>query len=314
MINLFINLSILLKMKVFFCSILMSLIALSFTGCSNAKKEKKEDILIGVLPVAVDETVLPLFLEQKEVFESSYYNAKIKEKPNPEVQVINSLLNGDVAFAVLTRQLTAEESKGFEARSVAPRIYSIAYDGIVLVGNVADTATSIRVEDILALMKGNKVQNYSLVFDNLNSSIFRYFRELGKIEKVPNTFVEAREGSEAVLKEIAEKKGKVGLISYNQFLSLESSFSEKDKIRILSVVSEVDGVQKYVKPSQTSFATGEYPLKREIFVLNYQPNLGLGVGFSAFMTGDRGQRIVLKSGLLPYTMPGREIIIRDKIN
>jgi len=48
--------------------------------------------------------------------------------------------------------------------------------------------------------------------------------------------------------------------------------------------------------------------------LNYQPNLGLGIGFSSFMTGDRGQRIVLKSGLLPATMPGRELIIRDGFN
>ncbi|MDR2283277.1 MAG: substrate-binding domain-containing protein [Sphingobacterium sp.] len=302
-------------MKLFFCSVLISVVALGFTGCSNStKKEKKDDILAGVLPVAVDETILPLFLEQKEVFESSYYNAKIEEHANSEVQVVNSLLNGDVAFAVLTRQLTEEEQKGFKARSVTPRIYGVAYDGIILVGNIADADTSVNVSDIPELMKGNKVKDYSLVFDNLNSSVFRYFRELGKIEKVANTFVEAKDGAEAVLKEVAEKRGKVGLISYNQFLSLESSFSEKDKIRILSVVSEKDGVKKYVKPSQTSFATGEYPLKREIFVLNYQPNLGLGIGFSAFMTGDRGQRIVLKSGLLPYTMPGREIIIRDKIN
>ncbi|ERJ61438.1 hypothetical protein M472_22025 [Sphingobacterium paucimobilis HER1398] len=293
---------------------LISVTVLGLTGCSNAKKEKKDDILTGVLQVAVDETVLPLFLEQKEVFESSYYNAKIEEHANPEVQVVNSLLNGDVAFAVLTRQLTEEEQNGFKARSLTPRIYSVAYDGIILVGNIADVDTSVNVSDILELMKGNNVKDYSLVFDNLNSSIFRYFKELGKMEKAANTYVEARAGAEAVLKEIAENKGKVGLISYNQFLSLKSSFSEKDKIRILSVVNEESGERKFIKPSQTSLATGEYPLKREIFVLNYQPNMGLGVGFSAFMTGDRGQRIVLKSGLLPYTMPGREIIVRDKIN
>ncbi|MBL1410513.1 PstS family phosphate ABC transporter substrate-binding protein [Sphingobacterium faecale] len=301
-------------MKLFFCSVLIGVVTLGVTGCSNTKKEKKDDILAGVLQVAVDETVLPLFLEQKEVFESSYYNAKIDEHAKPEVQVVNSLLNGDVAFAVLTRQLTEDERKGFEARSIRPRIYNVAYDGIILVGNVNDADTSAKVSDVIELMKGNKAQNYSLIFDNLNSSVFRYFRELGKIDKVASVYVEAKGSADAVLREVAEKKGKVGLISYNQFLSLESSFSEKDKIRILSVVNEQSGERKFVKPSQTSLATGEYPLKREIFVLNYQPNMGLGIGFSAFMTGDRGQRIVLKSGLLPYTMPGREIIIRDKIN
>lgn len=301
-------------MKGYFYILFAVMLTVSFTSCSNTNKEKKDDILAGDLPVVVDETLLPLFLEQKEVFESSYYNAKIKVDAKPEVQAVNSLLKGDVAFAVLARRLTAEEEKGFEVRSLKPRIYSLAYDGIILVGNVADVDTSVKVADVVELMKGNKARSFSLVFDNLNSSIFRYFKELGNIAKASNAFVSIKDGAEAVLQEIAGSRGKVGLISYNQYLSLESSFREKYKIRILSVLNEKSKVQQYVKPSQSTLGTDEYPLKRELFVLNYQPNLGLGIGFSAFMTGDRGQRIVLKSGLLPYTMPGREIIIRDKIN
>lgn len=303
-----------MTMRGYFYIIFAAMLTVFSAGCSNNKKEKKDDILAGELPVVVDETLLPLFLEQKEVFESSYYNAKIKEEAKSEVQAVNSLLKGDVAFAVLARTLTDEEQKGFEIRSLKPRVYSLAYDGIILVGNVADRDSSVRVNDIIELIKGNKVREFSLVFDNLNSSVFRYFRELGNIEKAANTFVSTKTGAKEVLQEIAGNSGKVGLISYNQFLSLESSFREKDKIRILSVLNEKSKAIQYVKPSQTTLATGEYPLKREIFVLNYQPNLGLGIGFSAFMTGDRGQRIVLKSGLLPFTMPGREIIIRDNIN
>lgn len=303
-----------MTMRGYFYIIFAAMLTVFSAGCSNNKKEKKDDILAGELPVVVDETLLPLFLEQKEVFESSYYNAKIKEEAKPEVQAVNSLLKGDVAFAVLARTLTDEEQKGFEIRSLKPRVYSLAYDGIILVGNVADRDSSVRVNDIIELIKGNKVREFSLIFDNLNSSVFRYFRDLGNIEKAANTFVSTKTGAKEVLQEIAGNSGKVGLISYNQFLSLESSFREKDKIRILSVLNEKSKAIQYVKPSQTTLATGEYPLKREIFVLNYQPNLGLGIGFSAFMTGDRGQRIVLKSGLLPFTMPGREIIIRDNIN
>lgn len=303
-----------MTMRGYFYIIFAAMLTVFSAGCSNNKKVKKDDILAGELPVVVDETLLPLFLEQKEVFESSYYNAKIKEEAKPEVQAVNSLLKGDVAFAVLARTLTDEEQKGFEIRSLKPRVYSLAYDGIILVGNVADRDSSVRVNDIIELIKGNKVREFSLIFDNLNSSVFRYFRDLGNIEKAANTFVSTKTGAKEVLQEIAGNSGKVGLISYNQFLSLESSFREKDKIRILSVLNEKSKAIQYVKPSQTTLATGEYPLKREIFVLNYQPNLGLGIGFSAFMTGDRGQRIVLKSGLLPFTMPGREIIIRDNIN
>ena len=299
-----------------------AVIFLSFSlfGCGNnanqdsQAKEGNEDVLKGSLQVGVDETILPLFLENKEVFEGSYYNATIVPHPAAEVRAINALIKGETNFAVLTRKLTPEESKSFEQRSIKPFIYPIAYDGIVLVTNNASIDTSFTVADVMALLKGDKAKNTKLVFDNVNSSVLRYFKDLGAIEKIASNYVEALTSSEEVLQEVADNVDKIGAISFNQYLYLKSSFKEIDKIRILSVLNDEGGKRRYVKPSQASLSTDEYPLKRTIFVLNYQPNFGLGVGFSAFLTGDRGQRIVLKSGLLPATMPGREIIIRDRIN
>ncbi|HMR18023.1 MAG TPA: substrate-binding domain-containing protein [Sphingobacterium sp.] len=295
--------------------IVILLIVGFFIGCSsNKKSEKKDDILSGEIPVSVDETILPLFLENKEVFENSYYNAKINVIAGPEVQSVNTLLRDEAAIAFLTRELTAEERKHFENRSTHGRVYPVGYDAIVLVTNSSSPDTSMRVGDIVELLRGNKVKDVKLVFDNLNSSILRYFVEIGQIDKVASTYVETGAGSEDVLEEVSKSTGKIGLISYNQYLSLKSSFTEMEKIRILSVLNEKGAENKYVRPSQTSLSLDEYPLKRTMYVLNYQPNMGLGIGFSAFLTGDRGQRIVLKSGLLPATMPGREIIIRDRVN
>jgi phosphate transport system substrate-binding protein len=295
--------------------IVILLIGGLFAGCSSDKKsEKRDDILSGEIEVSVDETILPLFMEQKEVFESSYYNAKINVIANHEVQSVNTLLRDDAQIAVLTRELSAEERKHFENQSVPGRVYPIGYDAIILVANVNSVDTSIRIGEVVELLKGNKVRDTKLVFDDLNSSVLRYFVELGKIDKVANTYVETAAKGDGVLDEISRVTGKIGLISYNQYLSLKSSFAEIGKIRILSVLNEKGAEHKYVLPSQTSLSTDEYPLKRTIYVLNYQPNMGLGLGLSAFMTGDRGQRIVLKSGLLPQTMPGREIIIRDRVN
>ncbi len=284
-------------------------------ACSSGKKkEKKDDILSGELSVSVDETILPLFIEQKEVFESSYYNAKVHALAKPEVQAVNAVLKGEAHIGFFAREFSEEERDNFKSQSIEGRVYPVAYDGIVLVTNVSGADTSMNVKDIIALLKGEKVKNVKLVFDNLNSSVLRYFINLGKIDKVASTNVETLNGSDEVLEEIVKTAGKIGFISYNQYLSLKSSFTEMEKIRILSVLNEAGGRRRYVLPSQASLSTDEYPLKRTIYMLNYQPNMGLGVGFSAFMTGDRGQRIVLKSGLLPVIMPGREIIIRDRIN
>lgn len=280
---------------------------------NNEKKNSKDDILAGEIAVLVDESLLPIVVEQKEVFESSYYNAKINLVAKPEVQVVNDLIKGDGAMIILSRELTDEERKSFDQRSIKPRIYSFAYDAVVLVGHI-DRDSTIKSNDVIDLLSGKNSQGDKLLIDNPNSSVVRYFRELGKLDKIVNTYVEVKDSVERILEEVASNNNRIGILSFNQYLSLERLFIKKDKIRILSVLNDTLASPKYVKPSQATLATGEYPLRRELKVLNYQPNLGLGMGFSAFITGDRGQRIVLKSGLLPATMPGREIIIRDKIN
>ena len=123
------------------------------------------------------------------------------------------------------------------------------------------------------------------------------------------------ENGEEVLSYVAEHTDGIGIISYDQWLNAKRSFQNKDKIRTLSVQNSLtkEGDNKFYLPNQSTLAEGLYVLSRPVYILNYQPDMGLGVGFSAFLTGDRGQRIMLKADLVPATMPGREIIIRDKV-
>jgi len=46
-------------------------------------------------------------------------------------------------------------------------------------------------------------------------------------------------------------------------------------------------------------------LWREVYILSKEAYTGLGTGFTAFVASERGQRIVLKFGLVPATMPVR---------
>ena len=81
-------------------------------------------------------------------------------------------------------------------------------------------------------------------------------------------------------------------------------------VQVLAVQSKDNSLSK---PSQDNIASGSYPLTREIKMLNYQGSSGLGMGFASFVGGDIGQRIILKSGLVPIRIPGRNIKIRSKI-
>ena len=303
---------------------------LSIGACSNSKKkgqdvtdstQKKQGvgtgkILAGELAVIVDESILPIMLEQADVFKTSYENANIRLIPLPEKEAINALIAGEADIAVLARSLSTEESAGFVKRQLKPRTFPIFYDGVLFFNNLSAADTSIDINTLKSLLKGESNSGKRLVFDNINSTNFRKVKELTNLEKVSGQSVKGMKTSKEVIDEVLADPNSIGVISYGQYLDCIKQFGEENKIRILSLQSIKDGKSLgFFKPSQTTFATDEYALKSEFQVLNYQPKMGLGIGFSAFMTGDRGQRIVLKYGLLPYTMPGREIIIReDNIN
>jgi len=279
-------------------------------------KGNQNDILTGEVAVIVDEAVLPLMLEQVEVFKSSYVNANIKLIPLPEREAINALIERKADIAVLGRLLNEEESAGFESRKIKPRTFPICYDGVVFFNNLNAADTSIDIHALTSLLKGESDSGKQLVFDNVNSSTLRRIKELTKIEIVSGTSVKGMKSSKEVVEEVLTDANKIGVISYGQYLDCVREFGEENKIRILSLQSLKDGKNLgFFKPSQSTFATDEYSAETQFHILNYQANMGLGIGFSAFLTGDRGQRIVLKYGLLPATMPGREIILReDNIN
>ncbi|KGE14898.1 ABC-type phosphate transport system periplasmic component-like protein [Sphingobacterium deserti] len=279
------------------------------------EEQSQEDILVGTLSVAVDESVAPLLKEQEEVFLSAYPNAKLNFITKPEVLSIRELVSGKASVAILARPLNDEEEASFKQRSITPRIFPVWSDGIVVISNTKSADTSVTISYLTNAMQGKSSDNRKIAFDNINSSSFRFLRELGKMEKVASNFVEAGSGAKSVMEAVAQSTDKLGILGYNEYRDLIASFPNKNNIRILSVQNTLGekADNRFYLPNQSTIAAGQYPLQRTFYVLNYQPNLGLGIGFSAFLTGDRGQRIVLKAGLVPATMPGREIIVRDNI-
>jgi len=268
-----------------------------------------------MLDVAVDGSILPLMREQEEVFLSAYPNAGLNIIARPEVLAIQDLLSGKASVAVLARGLTEEENGYFTQRSIFPKVFPVATDAIVLVGHVAAADTGgLALGQLFDLMRGTRSADRKLLFDNLNSSAFRQLREMAKIDKVSSANVVGKQDAREVLDEVARDETKIGVLGYHEYLDFKSKFPDLlNNIRTFGVRNAEGTDQQYHRPSQSSIAAGQYPLCRTFYVLNCQPNLGLGIGFSAFLTGDRGQRIVLKAGIVPAKMPGRELIIRDNI-
>ncbi|MEG0849190.1 MAG: substrate-binding domain-containing protein [Flavobacterium sp.] len=286
-----------------------------FAMCNQKSKNEsdKETILKGSLDIAVDETIKPIVDDQVAVFEGTYYGAKINVKPESEAEIINDLLNQKTKVAVTARNLSQEELTRFEKSKIKPRVTPFAVDAIALISSKSNNDTLIALKTVIDFMQGNSNTGIKgLVFDNPNSSTVRFMKELAKVKSVPSQNVFSFKTNEEVIKFVSENSGMIGVVGVNWLSQPSPNLVEiVKKINVLSVKGLKD--DKYYSPTQNDLAEVKYPLARELFIINCQGYNGLGMGFGSFIAGDIGQRIVLKSGLLPIKTPGRKLQIRKEL-
>lgn len=297
--------------------IILSLIVTIFfivLACNKKEKiQETETILKGKVTILVDETLLPIVEDQKEVFESQYDGATINLVGKSESEIVQSLSKNKQQLAILSRELTKNESEIFDIKKIKPRITLLGTDGIALICNPSTKDTLVVMEDIIAFLQGKSNLKYKgLVFDNPNSSTVRYFKELAKIDKLPVDKIFSFKTNNEVIQFVSKNEGMIGIVGVNW---LTQPSPEMGKIvtsaKVMSVKFSKDN--DFVKPSQDHIASGLYPLTRNIKMLNYQGYPGLGMGFASFIGGEIGQRIILKSGLVPVRIPSRNIKIRKEI-
>ncbi len=284
-----------------------------FSCDRKAKSQDEETILKGKVTILVDETLLPVIEDQKQVFESQY-NATLTLIGKSESEIVQLLSKNKSQLAILSRELTKNEGEIFEVKKVKPRITTLATDAIAFISHKNNNDTLIDLEKVITFVQGKNQNSFKgLVFDNPNSSTVRYIRELAKVEGLPKEKIFSFKTNNEVIQFVAKNEGMIGVVGVNWLSQPLPEMQETvDNIKVLSVKSLKE--KEYLKPSQNNIASGLYPLTREIKMLNYQGFSGLGMGFASFVGGEIGQRIILKSGLVPVRIPNRNIKIRKEIN
>ena len=88
--------------------------------------------------------------------------------------------------------------------------------------------------------------------------------------------------------------------------------SEVNILKVSNPTQENDFSPIGYKPYQAYIATGEYPLFRKVFMISIAPNSTLMHSFYAFVTGFVGQKIIARTGILPYEMHRRVVNVIDR--
>ena len=290
----------------------MVLMAVMIASCQNT--ETPNTLRTGKVNIVVDETFAPLIADQAYVFESTYTESKLNMIYRPENDVLKLFLTDSVRMAILSRELTSSEAKFYENKNIKLRVNRFAIDGLALIVNRTNLDSLVTVEEIIFVMQGKRSRIKNLVFDNPNSSTVRFLKELAGVKELPKSGIYALNSNPEVINYVIDNPGSIGVIGINWIIQPEEDMEEVVKgVKILGVknLPGKPGSDGYYKPNQNDLAEEVYPLTRNLYIVNGEGKSGLGTGFATFIAGERGQRIVLKSGLLPDSLPSRQVIINN---
>ncbi len=294
---------------ILFCAVLL-------TACdsnNNPFVYQKDAHGRGKAHIYVEESFKPLFTTSISTFESQYPKAKVTASYSAENQIIDAFYANKTKTIVITRNFNAKEKEYLKSKNVSYRSDKIATDAVVIM-HPSMTDTILSVDQIKRLLSDNdallpsNANPTQIVFDQKGSANFNYLTNMLQIERLA-TRVSALKSNEEVINYVKTHPGAMGIIGLNWISDQDdpTSLLFMDGVRVASVYSS--NPSDACKPYAGFIYTKEYPLIRDIWVINKGRRSGLHTGFVLFMKkDDKGQLIIQKSGLVPALTPVRLVL------
>jgi phosphate transport system substrate-binding protein len=306
-----------------FMRILVSLAMLVMLLTTCSRPEKPLDTpTAGSIKISADESLKPIVETELSTFEGIYTQAHINCIYASESDAIDLLLKDSVRLVIATRHLTVEEKKYFADIKVPVSQVDVATSGIAVIMNKNSADTTLTVDEITQILQG-KISTWDqlgsksksgieIVFDNPNSGMIRHLKDsVAKVDKLPGNAYAAK-SQEAVVDYVSKNENALGFIGLEWISDKDDSVTNsfRDRVQVAAIAVSKDSA--YYQPYQAYLALKQYPLPKKITVIIREARSGLGNGFLAFFASEPGQRIVLKSGLLPATMPIRIVQVYNE--
>jgi len=165
------------------------------------------------------------------------------------------------------------------------------------------------------MLNGNTKQDKNIVFDNPNSGLVRYLKDLTGNTTFKQKNIYSLKSNKEVIKYVSEHPDAIGITGFSWLNEPTKDYADAvDKVKIVGVKDDTgkDTSGQYFTPSQTTLALKQYPLTRNLYIVNCTGHMSLGMEFEFFVRSDQGQRIIVTSGLLPDNIPDRQVSIVTK--
>lgn len=326
----------------------IGLSALVGLGAMSCGQVKRGEYAKGSGTIFCDDGFKNILDEEIDVFEFSYPGSSIIPFYVSEQEAIDTLLSDGSDAIIVTRELTKDQREYMKTKfKKIVRTHCIAVDAVALIANKDNNVTTLSMQEIGDILNGritqwsqlagNDTATIKLVFDNAGSSTVSYMRdkflpEGRKMSDNPNAF--AQKNNASVFDIVKKDRDALGIISVS-WLGDDLSAARKvpvDKryedyknendtvatnlttevsiIKVSNPTQENDFNPVAYKPYQVYINSGEYPLFRKVYMITTAPKSSVVNSFYMFVTGFAGQKIISKTGILPYHMNARVVELK----
>ncbi|MCX7798501.1 MAG: substrate-binding domain-containing protein [Melioribacter sp.] len=262
----------------------------------SCEKETKETPTKGYLKCYVDESLFNIIKEEADLFMSLYPETKINIVAVKAREGIASILNNEIEMFISSRQLNDEEKHFIQVTKTDINLYKFCYDGIAVISNKNSKIDRVYLPELKEAMSSSN-KKIKVVIPEKNSGVYEYLTSnLVKEEDLRNVIIVQSEFD--VIKKIINSQNTIGLVGLNTLKGIEN-------VKILKVGvwdNNVNGIN-YLLPYTGYLVNNTYPLYRTNYVLLREIGLGVASGFTSFLTSSEGQKLVMKNGLGPATVP-----------
>ena len=313
--------------------LLTLMLALSLGSCMKYEK-KSNTATSGTSTLFCDDSFENIMEQEIDVFEYIYPEAHVLARYGTEAEAIDSLLSLNTRTIVIPRELTPHEVKVLKDKNRHPRSSRIAVDAVALVVNPENPASFLSMKEISEILSGETTSWYDInpnypdkpikvLFDKNGSSMMKYMSDSLLNGKPLGPTAMKTDSIQGIIDAVRASKYAIGVVGVSWLspdlrrsatvsdIASEMQDSTAVSMADINASMESSGVKTLgvmrnertaYRPFQQNIYDGTYPLTRSIFMITVAAGGSPGGGFYSFVTGATGQKLIMKTGIMPARM------------
>ncbi len=310
-------------------------LVLALAACGRYEK-KENTTTVGSSLLFCDDSFENIMEQEIDVFEYIYPENHVLARYGTEAEAIDSLMTLNTKTIVIPRDLTAAEVDRIKKKRRHPRSSKIAVDAVALIVNPENPADFLSMKEIRDILRGETTNWEDLnphypnkpivvLFDKEGSSMVKYMRDSLLAGESLGPTAQRTDSISGVVEAVLKNKYAIGVVGVsclstdlrksasvasiademqdeNGALSMDDINARVAEAGVKTLGVMRDDERTAYRPFQQNIYDGTYPLTRCIYMITIAPSGSPAAGFYSFVTSFTGQKLIMKTGIMPARM------------